>query len=57
MKVSHCIDHSAQYLYLQWGVDACLLGMVMKWSVITDVLVVSGYFSAVSRLVTRQEFV
>ena len=35
-------------------VDACLLGMGLKYSVITDVLVVSRYFPAVSSLVNRQ---
>ena len=27
-----------------------------KWSVITDILVVSGYFAAITRLANRQEF-
>ena len=57
MKVSHCIYHSVQHLYVHWGVNACLLIVGLKWSVITDVLVVSGYFDDVSRLVNRQELV
>ena len=43
-------------MYLHWGVDACLLGMGLKWSVIIDVLVLSGYFPTISSLVNRREF-
>ena len=61
MKVSNCIEncieHSVKYLYVPWWVDSRLLGMGLKWSVITDILVMSGYFPTVSRYVNRWEFV
>ena len=55
VKVTHYIEYSIQYLYMHWGVDACLLGVGLKWIIITDVLFVSGYFPAVSHLVYRNK--